>query len=59
MEQNRKGGIPDEVKYQVARELGVLDTVIRDGNWGNVSSRDCGNIVKKTLERIGNPAKLS
>ncbi|MFZ5968827.1 MAG: small, acid-soluble spore protein, alpha/beta type [Bacillota bacterium] len=51
MENNRKGSIPDEVKYEIARDMGIYETIKRDGSWANVTSRDCGNIVKKTLER--------
>jgi small acid-soluble spore protein F (minor alpha/beta-type SASP) len=39
----------DNLKTEIARELGVYDTV-RIGGWGEVSSRDCGNIVKKAIE---------
>lgn len=39
----------DKLKFEIAKELGVDDTVSREG-WGAVSSRDCGNIVKKAIE---------
>lgn len=39
----------DKLKYEIARELGV-DQVVRSEGWGGVSSRDCGNIVKKAIE---------
>ena len=39
-----------EMKMEIAKELGVYDTVQSDNGWGNVSSRNCGNIVKKALE---------
>jgi len=39
----------EQLKYEIAKELGVYDTVVREG-WGAVSSRDCGNIVKKAIE---------
>lgn len=40
----------EELKAEIARELGVYDTVEKEG-WGSVSSRNCGNIVKKAIER--------
>lgn len=40
----------ERLKEEIARELGVYDQVHRDGGWGNVSSRDCGNIVTKAIE---------
>lgn len=39
----------DKLKYEIAKELGVDDKVRTEG-WGSVSSRDCGNIVKKAIE---------
>lgn len=50
--EEKKGVIPENMKIEAAKELGVFHQVINDGGWGNVSSRDCGNIVKKTLEKI-------
>jgi len=49
---DKKGIIPEKIKVEAAKELGVFDQVMHDGGWGNVSSRNCGNIVKKTLEKI-------
>ncbi len=40
----------EDMKIEIARELGVYDTVQNEGGWGSVSSRNCGNIVKKALE---------
>ena len=39
----------EQLKYEIAKELGVDDKVKREG-WGSVSSRDCGNIVTKAIE---------
>jgi len=39
----------EELKQEIAKELGVYDKVESEG-WGAVSSRDCGNIVKKAIE---------
>ena len=38
------------VQKIIAKELGVYETVKRDGGWQNVSSKDCGNIVTKAIE---------
>ncbi len=40
----------DELKYEMAKELGVYDIVKTEG-FGGVSSRDCGNMVKLAIER--------
>ena len=45
----RRSLMSDQLKYEIARELGVSSTVEKEG-WGSVSSRDCGNIVKKAIE---------
>ena len=45
----RRGLMSEELKYEIAKELGVYNTVKQEG-WGGVSSRDCGNIVKKAIE---------
>lgn len=47
----RNGLMSDNLKLEIAKELGVYDTVRNDGGWGSVSSRDCGNIVKKAVEK--------
>jgi small acid-soluble spore protein F (minor alpha/beta-type SASP) len=39
----------DQLKTEIARELGVYSTVESEG-WGAVSSKNCGNIVKKAIE---------
>ena len=39
----------EQLKAEIAKELGVYNTVESEG-WGSVSSKDCGNIVKKAIE---------
>lgn len=47
----RKNSIMSEqLKYEIARDLGV-DHIVSQHGWGAVSSRDCGNIVKRAIER--------
>ena len=40
----------DKLKEEIAKELGVYEQVKKDGGWGNVSSKTCGNIVSKAIE---------
>ncbi len=47
---NRRNLMSDNLKEEIAKELGVYDKVKQDGGWGNVSSKDCGNMVKKAIE---------
>lgn len=46
----RRGLMSDQLKYELARELGVADIVQREG-WGGVPSRQCGNLVKLAIQR--------
>lgn len=48
---NRRGNLmSEELKVEIAKELGVYEQVKKDGGWQNVSSKDCGNIVTKAIE---------
>ena len=40
----------DNLKEEIAKELGVYEQVKRDGGWQNVPSKTCGNIVSKAIE---------
>ena len=42
--------ISENLREEIAKELGVYEQVKKDGGWQNVSSRDCGNIVSKAIE---------
>lgn len=48
MARNR-GIMSEQLKYEIARELGV-DQVVATRGWGAVTSRDCGNMVAKAIE---------
>jgi small acid-soluble spore protein F (minor alpha/beta-type SASP) len=39
----------DNLKAEIARELGVYD-IVQSRGWGEVSSKNCGNIVRKAIE---------
>lgn len=43
-----KSVMSDQLKYELAKEIGVDNIVNREG-WGAVSSRDCGNLVKAAI----------
>lgn len=50
MSRNRRL-ISENLREEIAKELGVYDQVKQDGgSWGSVSSKDCGNIVSKAIE---------
>lgn len=44
-----KGIMSEQLKYEIARELGV-DQIVANQGWGAVSSRDCGNMVKHAIQ---------
>jgi len=45
----RRSVMSENLKAEIAKELGVYDTVQSKG-WGDVSARNCGNIVRKAIE---------
>ena len=46
---SHKSIMSEALKMEVAKELGVYDTVKKDG-FGGVTSRDCGNMVSRAIE---------
>lgn len=44
-----KSTMSDQLKYELAKEIGAYDIVKQEG-WGAVSSRDCGNLVKAAIQ---------
>lgn len=47
----RKGRVMSEaLKMECAKELGIYNQVAGDGDFGNVSSRNCGNLVKTAIQ---------
>ena len=42
--------ISENLREEIAKELGVYDQVKQDGGWQNVSAKKCGNIVTKAIE---------
>jgi small acid-soluble spore protein F (minor alpha/beta-type SASP) len=39
----------EDLKKKIASQLGIYNIVENEG-WGSVSSRNCGNMVKKAIE---------
>ncbi|HHV34729.1 MAG TPA: small, acid-soluble spore protein, alpha/beta type [Syntrophomonadaceae bacterium] len=50
MRRRNRGLMSERLKYELAKDMGVLDIVQSEG-WGSVPSRDCGNLVKLAIER--------
>ena len=47
---NKKNLMSENLKEEIAKELGVYEQVKQDGGWENVSSKTCGNMVSKAIE---------
>ncbi|WP_232699012.1 small, acid-soluble spore protein, alpha/beta type [Brevibacillus daliensis] len=45
----RRGIMSEELKYELAKELGFYDTVKSEG-WGAITTRDAGNMVKRAIQ---------
>jgi len=45
---SRQGLMSDALKHEIAKRLGVEETVAREG-WGGVSAKNCGNIVREAI----------
>lgn len=45
----RKGVMSEQLKMEIAKELGIYDTVQAEG-FGSVPSRQCGNMVTRAIE---------
>lgn len=46
----RRGIMSDELKEEIAKELGFYDTVQKEG-WGGIRARDAGNMVRRAIEK--------
>lgn len=49
MGRRRRGVMSEQLKMELARDLGFYDKVQRDG-WGSITTKDAGNMVKRAIE---------
>ena len=50
----RRSIVSDEVKYEIAKELGFADRIETDGgryDYGKITTREAGLIVRKLIEQ--------
>lgn len=52
----RKGIMSEQLKVEIAKDLGFYDVVQREG-WGGIKSRDAGNMVKRAIEMASRQAE--
>lgn len=45
----RRSIMSDQLKEEIAKELGFYDTVQKEG-WGGIKAKDAGNMVKRAIE---------
>ncbi|GAA4706764.1 small, acid-soluble spore protein, alpha/beta type [Brevibacillus fulvus] len=45
----RRGIMSEQLKMELAKELGIYDTVKNEG-WGSITTRDAGNLVKRAIQ---------
>ncbi|MFD3261963.1 small, acid-soluble spore protein, alpha/beta type [Paenibacillus lentus] len=49
MARRRRSVMSDELKVELAKDLGFYDTVQQEG-WGGIKAKDAGNMVKRAIE---------
>lgn len=49
MGRRRRGVMSEQLKYELARDLGFYHTVQREG-WGGITTKDAGNMVKRAIQ---------
>jgi len=56
---SKRSVMSQALKEEIAKELGVYESVKHNGGWGEVTSRDCGNMVTKAIEMANKAARQS
>lgn len=49
MGRNRRSVMSEELKVELAKELGFYNTVQQEG-WGGITTKDAGNMVKRAIQ---------
>lgn len=49
MTRRRGGTMSEDLKKELARDLGFYDTVQKEG-WGGIKAKDAGNMVKRAIQ---------
>jgi small acid-soluble spore protein F (minor alpha/beta-type SASP) len=49
MGRKRRSVMSEQLKYELAKDLGFYDTVQQEG-WGGIRAKDAGNMVKRAIE---------
>ena len=49
MGRRRRGVMSEQLKTELAKDLGFYDTVQEEG-WGGIRAKDAGNMVKRAIQ---------
>lgn len=49
MGRRRRGVMSEQLKYELAKDLGFYQTVQKEG-WGGITTKDAGNMVKRAIQ---------
>lgn len=49
MSRRKRSVMSEQLKYELAKDLGFYDTVQKEG-WGGIKSSDAGNMVKRAIQ---------
>ncbi|RCX14887.1 small acid-soluble spore protein F (minor alpha/beta-type SASP) [Fontibacillus phaseoli] len=49
MSRRRRSVMSEDLKVELAKDLGFYDTVRKEG-WGGIKAKDAGNMVKRAIE---------
>ena len=49
MGRRRRSVMSEQLKYELAKDLGFYDTVQQEG-WGGIKAKDAGNMVKRAIQ---------
>ncbi|MEK4354044.1 small, acid-soluble spore protein, alpha/beta type [Paenibacillus sp. FSL R5-0475] len=58
MSRRKRGVMSEELKTELAKELGFYETVEREG-WGGIRAKDAGNMVKRAIQLAEEAARKS
>lgn len=49
MGRRRRGVMSEGLKVELAKDLGIYDTIQQEG-WGGIKAKDAGNMVKRAIQ---------
>ncbi|WP_313640505.1 MULTISPECIES: small, acid-soluble spore protein, alpha/beta type [Paenibacillus] len=58
MSRRKRSMMSEELKTELAKELGFYETVEREG-WGGIRAKDAGNMVKRAIQLAEQAARRS